>query len=102
MRRRRSRPAPDTHVISLDDEARRRIINRLRRAHGQLAAVIEAVEEGKECRDVVTQLAATSKALDRAGVLIISNAMRECLTTPPPGEVAMSVDELEKLFMMLA
>ena len=39
-------------------------INRLKRAQGQLAAVTRMLEEGRDCKDVVTQLAAVSKALD--------------------------------------
>ena len=80
----------------------RKIVNRLRRAQGQLAAVIAAVESGGECRDVVLQLAAVSKALDRAGFAIISSALRNCLTQPADGENALTVEELEKLFLTLA
>jgi len=83
-----------------DPEAKRKVVNRLRRAHGQLAAVINAVEEDAHCRDVVLQLAAVSKALDRAGFLLISSALQECLTDPD-GESA-DRDELEKLFLSLA
>jgi len=91
-------------VTTPDEEGRRRVLNRLRRAHGQLAAVIAAVEAGKPCRDVVTQLAATSKALDRAGVALLSGAMRDCVTDPAGAEAAsgLTVAEVEKLFMMLA
>lgn len=84
--------------------AQRRALHRLRRAQGQLAAVIRAVEDGKPCRDVVTQLAATSKALDRAGVALISNAMQDCLSgsTDRQGAGRLTPAELEKLFMMFA
>ena len=85
-------------------EAQRKVLNRLRRASGQLAGVIAAVESGAPCRDVVTQLAAVSSALDRAGFAIISTAMQECITDPE-GEASgdpTSPEELEKLFMMLA
>ena len=58
-------PIPAQH----DAEAKRKVVNRLRRAHGQLAAVIAAVEQDAHCRDVVQQLSAVSKALDRAGFL---------------------------------
>ena len=54
------------------------VLHRLRRAQGQLAGVIAMVEGGRECRDVVTQLAAVSKALDRAGFKIVANGLREC------------------------
>ena len=86
-----------------DGGEKRRILHRLRRAHGQLAAVITAVEEDKPCREVVTQLSATSKALDRAGVALISSAMQECLSNSQSTEAEdlASVSEFEKLFMML-
>src|SRR5699024_9139793 len=79
--------------------AERKILNRLRRAHGQLGAVIAAAESGAHCREVVQQLSAVSKALDRAGFLVISTALRECLTNPD-GET--DPEELEKLFLSLA
>ena len=84
-----------------DPEAKRKIANRLRRAHGQLAAVIEAVERDAHCRDVVQQLSAVSKALDRAGFLVISSALRECLADES-GDGEGKRDELEKLFLSLA
>ncbi len=88
--------------MTTDDTAQqKKIINRLRRAQGQLAAVITAVEAGGSCKDVVTQLAAVSSALDRAGFVIVSTAMRECLDNPD-AENTLSVDELEKLFLTLA
>jgi len=88
-------------------EAQRKVVNRLRRAQGQLAAVIAAVETGGDCRDVVTQLAAVSKAIDRAGCLILATAMRRCLIEPTPTSTGpeasppVSLDELERLFLMM-
>ncbi|MGZ8804068.1 MAG: metal-sensitive transcriptional regulator [Microbacterium sp.] len=82
--------------------AQRKIVNRLKRAQGQLASVIAAVEADSECRDVVIQLAAVSKALDRAGYAIISSAMRTCLVDPGETDDPMTVDELEKLFLTLS
>ncbi|XPP27983.1 MAG: metal-sensitive transcriptional regulator [Leucobacter sp.] len=86
-------------------EAQRKIANRLRRAHGQLAAVIVAVESDAPCRHVVQQLSAVSKALDRAGFLVISTALKECLSNPdadPNAEDGLDAAELEKLFLSLA
>ncbi len=84
-----------------DPEAQRKIVNRLRRAHGQLAAVIAAVETDAHCRDIVQQLSAVSKALDRAGFLVISTALRECLADPT-ADSSDQAEELEKLFLSLA
>lgn len=83
-------------------DTQKKILNRLRRAQGQLASVITAVESGGECRDVVIQLAAVSKALDRAGFTIVSSAMKECISSPDEKTDPITVDELEKLFLTLA
>ncbi|MBH0054372.1 metal-sensitive transcriptional regulator [Salinibacterium sp. SWN139] len=84
-----------------DSDAQKKIVNRLRRAQGQLGALIATVETGAGCRDVVHQLAAVSKALDRAGFLVISEAMKECLINPD-AEGSPQSEEIEKLFLSLA
>lgn len=78
----------------------RKIVNRLRRAEGQLSAVIRAVESGAECRDIVIQLSAVSKALDRAGYAVVASAMRTCIADPD--DSSMTPEDLEKLFLTLA
>ncbi|ACV07120.1 metal-sensitive transcriptional regulator [Kytococcus sedentarius] len=55
------------------------VLNRLRRARGQLDAVIRMLEEEQDCRAVMTQLAAASKAVDRAGFTLVATGMRHCL-----------------------
>ena len=85
-------------MTDAESDARAAVLNRLRRAQGQLAGVIAMVEQGRNCRDVVTQLAAVSRALDRAGFKIVASNMRQCLN----GESAMSTEELERLFLTLA
>ena len=82
-------------------EAQRKIVNRLRRAQGQLGAVTAAIENGALCSDIVPQLNAVSKALDRAGFLIISNALKECLSDESDA-CELDADEIEKLFLSLA
>lgn len=89
----------------MDDNAAevKKIVNRLRRAQGQLAAVVTMVETGRDCRDVVTQLSAVSSALDKAGFAIIASAMRECVTDEAGAQDGKpSVDDLEKLFLSLS
>lgn len=78
------------------------VLNRLRRAHGQLAGVIAMIEAGRDCKDVVTQLAAVSRALDRAGFKIVATGLRDCLERENGDTNPMTVDELEKLFLALA
>ncbi|MFT4471748.1 metal-sensitive transcriptional regulator [Arthrobacter sulfonylureivorans] len=75
------------------------VINRLKRAQGQLAAVTRMLEEGRDCKDVVTQLAAVSKALDKAGFAIIATGLEQCITQQ---DASMNTKDLEKLFLSLA
>jgi DNA-binding FrmR family transcriptional regulator len=86
-----------------DEEAIGVVLNRLRRAHGQLAGVISMIEQGRDCKDVVTQLAAVSKALDKAGFKIVATGLRQCLTgETPENSQPLTEAELEKLFLALA
>lgn len=85
-----------------NDDSTAQVLHRLRRAQGQLAGVISMVEEGRGSEEVVTQLAAVSKALDRAGFKIISTGMRGCLLGMSEGAVPLTGDQLEKLFLSLS
>ncbi|MCF1593783.1 metal-sensitive transcriptional regulator [Streptomyces muensis] len=83
------------------------VLNRLRRAQGQISGVIKMIEEGRDCEDVVTQLAAASRALDRAGFAIIATGLQQCLTDVDQGRrdgetTAQMKARLEKLFLSLA
>lgn len=75
------------------------VLNRLKRAQGQIGGIIRMIEEGRDCQDIVTQLAAVSKALDRAGFAVIATGLRQCITGDSPG---MDVERMEKLFLSLA
>jgi DNA-binding FrmR family transcriptional regulator len=86
--------------MKLDDAAAGAVLNRLRRAQGQLAGVIAMLEAGRDCKDVVTQLAAVSRALDRAGFKIVASGMRQCLGAS--GDAVMTEEELERIFLTLA
>ena len=86
-----------------DEEAITAVLNRLRRAQGQLAGVISMIEQGRDCREVVTQLAAVSRALDKAGFKIVATGLRECVTGETAGgHQPLTEAELENLFLALA
>jgi DNA-binding FrmR family transcriptional regulator len=63
--------------MSTDDIAS--VLNRLRRIEGQVRGLQRMIDEGKECEQVLTQLAAVKSALDRVGIHLISHRMKECL-----------------------
>ena len=73
----------------------------VKRASGQLNAVIRMLEAGRDCEEVITQIAAVSKAIDRAGYSLIAHGMRSCLLSDPTGE-SIDAQKLEKLFLSLA
>jgi DNA-binding FrmR family transcriptional regulator len=85
--------------VQLDSTELTPVVNRLKRAQGQLAAVTRLLEEGKDCKDIVTQLAAVSKALDRAGFAIIASGLEQCIVRE---DTTLDKKELEKLFLSLA
>jgi DNA-binding FrmR family transcriptional regulator len=87
--------------MDLNPIAQKEITHRLRRARGQIDGVIAMIESGRPCRDVVTQLAAAARALDRAGYKLIATSMQECLLGDTPDQ-DMTPEELEKLFITLA
>jgi DNA-binding FrmR family transcriptional regulator len=87
--------------MELDPEQMVSVINRLKRAQGQLSGVVRMLEEGRECEDVVTQLAAVSRALDRAGFAIVASGLKECMTQEGDA-AALDTKKMEKLFLSLA
>ena len=87
--------------MDMSEQDRKDVTHRLRRARGQIDGILTMIEEGRSCRDVVTQVAAVSKALDRAGFKIVALGLKQCLTAAD-GEQEMTSEEMEKLFMSLA
>lgn len=87
--------------MELDPTEMTSVINRIKRARGQLDGVLRMLEEGRDCEDVVTQLAAVSRALDRAGFAVVATGLQQCLAA---GDDMNSVDvkKMEKLFLSLA
>ena len=86
-----------------DAAARAEVVARLRRAQGQVAGVIAMIEAGRSCADVVTQLAAASKALDRAGFKVVASGLQDCLAAEERGEApTLTRSQIEKLFLSLA
>lgn len=86
--------------MELNADEMQAVTKRLKRAQGQIGGIVKMIEEGRDCQDIVTQVAAVSKALDRAGFAIISLGLRQCIVDPNTD--AMSVESMEKLFLSLA
>jgi DNA-binding FrmR family transcriptional regulator len=87
-------------MVQLNPDTVRPMSNRLKRAHGQLSAVIRMLDEGQDCEAIVTQLAAVSRALDRAGFAIVATGLKQCITED--GAESLDTHKMEKLFLSLA
>ncbi|MEU2898540.1 metal-sensitive transcriptional regulator [Streptomyces sp. NPDC006967] len=93
--------------LELEGADLKSVLNRLRRAQGQISGVIRMIEEGRDCEEVVMQLAAASRALDRAGFAIIATGLQKCVADIESGrqngeDGAQMRARLEKLFLSLA
>lgn len=89
-----------THVLQ-DEMQIDAISKRLKRAHGQLAAVIRMLEDGRNCDEIVTQMAAVSKAVNTAAFTLISTSLKECIIDDKKNSKEIQ-EKLQKLFLSLA
>jgi DNA-binding FrmR family transcriptional regulator len=87
--------------MQLDPQDMYAVINRAKRAHGHLGKVISMMENGSECEDVLTQLSAVLKALERTGFQIVATGLEQCMTQGD-GPESVDVKKIEKLFLGLA
>jgi DNA-binding FrmR family transcriptional regulator len=90
--------------VNVDSEELADVVRRLRRAQGQIGGVIKMIEDGRECQDVLTQLAAAARALDRAGFKIIASGLCQCVLDEQAGREQATAERarLEKMFLSLA
>jgi DNA-binding FrmR family transcriptional regulator len=89
--------------MELPEEVVGDIRNRLRRVEGQVRGIERMLEEGRECRDIVTQLSAATRALEQAGFRLISAGLTWCVEHPDEAaDGGYPLAEVERLFMKLA
>lgn len=79
------------------------LLTRLRRIEGQVRGIQQMLADRRECRDVVTQISAASKALDQAGFKLVASGLTYCLNNPQrAADEGYDVDDVQKMFMKLA
>ena len=57
----------------------KKVINRLKRIEGQIKGILSMMEQGKNCREIVTQLSAVRNAIDRAMGVVVSTNLEQCV-----------------------
>jgi DNA-binding FrmR family transcriptional regulator len=88
--------------MQLPDDVVADVQKRLRRAAGQVGAVERMLDEGRDCREIVTQLSAATRALEQAGFRLVSAGLIYCLTDPERAEAeGLPLAEVEKMFLKL-
>lgn len=76
---------------------------RLRRVAGQVQGIERMLEEGRDCRDVVTQLSAANHALEQAGFRLVAAGLTYCVSDPEAAAAeGYPMSEVEKMFLKLA
>ncbi len=89
--------------MELPDEVIEDVRKRLHRVSGQLAGIERMLDAGRECKDVVTQISAATKALEQTGFKLVAAGLTYCLANPQESEAAgYPLEAVEKMFMKLA
>ena len=89
--------------MELPDEVIEDIRKRLHRVSGQLAGIERMLDDERECKDVVTQISAATKALEQAGFKLVAAGLTYCIANPEESEASgYPLDVVEKMFMKLA
>jgi DNA-binding FrmR family transcriptional regulator len=88
--------------MDLPDTVTDDLRKRLRRVEGQIRGIEKMLDEGRECRDLVTQLSAANKALEQVGFRLVSAGLTYCLSDPDKAEAeGYPLGEVEKMFLRL-
>ena len=89
--------------MEIDTDVIGELQRRLRRVEGQVRGIQNMLAEGRECRDVVTQVAAASRALEQVGFRLLAAGLTSCLEDPEQAEAeGYPIAEVERLFLKLA
>ena len=96
-------PGVYIHGMDLPEETIDDLVKRLRRVEGQVRGIQQMLLEGRDCRDVVTQLSAARRALDQAGFRLVVSGLTYCLGNPEEAAAeGYDIDDVERMFSKLA
>ena len=74
------RRPPPLPIGSAGHSHRNQVVRRLKRAHGQLGAIIQMMERDAPCRDLLTQMAAVRGAVQRAATVMLRDHVKSCVS----------------------
>lgn len=85
-----------THGHTHSPEHIKRVSNRLARAIGHLESVKKMVEEGRDCSEVLIQLAAVRSAINNTGKVILKDHMDHCIVDAVEHHDLKAIEELNR------
>ena len=89
--------------MELPEDVMKDVRNRVRRIIGQVQGIERMIDDGRECRDLVTQISAANRALEQVGFRLISAGLTYCISNPEQAEAdGYPLEEVQKMFMRLA
>ena len=89
--------------MELSEETVADVIRRVRRIEGQVRGLQQMLAEGRDCRDVITQLSAANKALEQAGFVIVAAGLTWCLEDPERSAAeGYELADVQRMFTKLA
>ena len=89
--------------MNIPEETTGDLTRRLRRVEGQIRGLQQMLVDGRDCRDIVTQISAASKALDQAGFLLVAAGLTWCVANPEESaDEGYALEDVRRMFMKLA
>ena len=89
--------------MQLPDHVVGDVRKRLRRVAGQVQGIERMLDEGRECREIVTQISAATKALEQAGFQLVAAGLTYCIEHPEDAEAdGYPIEAVQRMFMKLA
>ncbi|MGD0321250.1 MAG: metal-sensitive transcriptional regulator [Acidimicrobiales bacterium] len=90
-------------TVQLSEDVVEDVRKRLHRVTGQIEGVERMLDQGRECRDVISQISAATKALEQAGFRLVAAGMTYCVEHPEEAEAdGYPLEAVQRMFMKLA
>lgn len=82
------------------DEAKQKIVNRLRTIKGHISGIEKMIEEGKSCDEVLLQIAAIKSSIHKVGIVIMEEHAMQCMLSDESGNIT-NKEQMERVIKTL-
>ncbi|WP_336250079.1 metal-sensitive transcriptional regulator [Stomatohabitans albus] len=85
----------------MEAQDRTALLNRMKRIQGQVRAITTMIEDGEYCIDVLTQITAAKRALEKVSLVLVDDHLRGCVrhaaTSGDQEEIDQKIEEINTL-----